>query len=43
MAKLNREESELLAAFEAGVLKSVSTKRSLGQFKIAAKNTAVKE
>ncbi len=33
----------MLGAFEAGTLKSVGTKRSLSQFKIAAKNTAVKD
>jgi predicted DNA binding CopG/RHH family protein len=43
MAKLNREQAELLEAFEAGKLNSVGTMKSLGLLKSAAKNTAVKD
>ena len=43
MAKLNREETELLQAFNDGALKSVGTKKSLALLKSAAKNTAVKD
>jgi predicted DNA binding CopG/RHH family protein len=42
-AKLNRKESAVLEAFEAGVLQPVGSKKSLSLLKMAAKNTEGKE
>ena len=43
MAKIDREETELLAQFEKGQLKSVATKSELARFKAAARATAIKD
>ena len=43
MTKLNREETQLLKAFNAGALVSVQSKKSLGLLKTAAQNTAIKD
>lgn len=42
-AKIDHDDSELLAAFEQGQLKSVATKRELAKFKAAARATALKD
>lgn len=42
-SKIDRDESELLQAFERGQLKSVATKSELAKFKAAARATAVKD
>lgn len=43
MPKTDPYESELLAAFEKGALKSVATKAELSKFKAAARATAIKD
>lgn len=43
MSDLDREELELLGAFEKGKLKSVATKSELARFKTAARVTAIKD
>ena len=43
MPKTDPYESELLAAFERGALKSVATKAELSKLKAAARATAVKD
>ena len=43
MPKIDRYESELLAAYEKGALKSVATKSELSKFKAAARATAIKD
>jgi predicted DNA binding CopG/RHH family protein len=43
MSKLDRYESELLAAYEKGKLKSVATKSELAKLKAAARATAIKD
>lgn len=43
MAKIDREEAELLAQFDKGQLKSVATKSELAKFKAAARATAIKD
>lgn len=42
-SKIDHDESELLAAFEQGQLKSVATKSELANFKAAARATALKD
>lgn len=41
--KIDHDESELLAAFEQGQLKSVATKGELAKYKAAARATALKD
>lgn len=43
MPKTDAYETELLAAFDKGALKSVATKAELAKFKAAARATAVKD
>lgn len=43
MAKIDREETELLAQFDKGQLKSVASKSELAKFKAAARATAIKD
>jgi len=43
MPKTDAYESDLLAAFDKGALKSVATKAELARFKAAARATAVKD
>ena len=43
MPKTDRYESELIAAFEKGSLKSVATKAELSTFRAAARATAIKD
>lgn len=43
MPKTDPYESELLAAFEKGALKSVATKAELSKFNAAARATAIKD
>lgn len=43
MSKIDEYESEVLAAFEKGRLKSVATKAELAKFKAAARSTAIKD
>ena len=43
MAKIDREETELLAQFDKGQLKSVASKTELAKFKAAARATAIKD
>lgn len=43
MPKSDAYESEILAAYEKGALKSVATKAELAKFKSAARATAVKD
>ena len=43
MPKTDRYESELLAAFEKGALKSIATKSELAKFKAVARATAIKD
>lgn len=43
MAKIDREEAELLAQLDKGQLKSVATKNELAKFKAAARATAIKD
>jgi len=43
MPRTDPYESELLAAFEKGALKSVATKAELSKFKAAARATATKD
>lgn len=43
MPKTDRYESELIAAFEKGSLKSVATKAELSRFRAAARATAIKD
>ena len=43
MAKIDREEAELLAQFDKGQLKSVASKTELAKFKAAARATAIKD
>ena len=43
MPKTDAYETELLAAFDKGALKSVATKAELARFKAAARATAVKD
>lgn len=43
MPKIDRYESELVAAFEKGELKSLATKAELSKFKDAARATAIKD
>ncbi|MBL8370147.1 MAG: hypothetical protein JNK28_02045 [Burkholderiaceae bacterium] len=43
MPKTDAYEADLLAAFDAGALKSVATKAELAKFKAAARATAVKD
>ena len=43
MHKTDRYESELLAAYDKGSLKSVATKSELSKFKAAARATAIKD
>jgi predicted DNA binding CopG/RHH family protein len=40
---IDKDESELLLAFERGHLKSVATKRELAKFRAAARATALKD
>ncbi len=40
---IERDEADLLAAFEKGKLKSVATKSELAKFKAAARATALKD
>jgi predicted DNA binding CopG/RHH family protein len=43
MQKTDPYESELIAAFEKGTLKSVATKAELSKFRAAARATAIKD
>lgn len=43
MPKIDAYESEVLAAFDNGQLKSVATKAELAKFKAAARATAIKD
>lgn len=43
MPKTDAYEAELLAAFDKGVLKSITTKAELAKFKAAARATALKD
>ena len=43
MSKLDVHEREVLAAFESGKLKSITTKRELENLKAAARATAIKD
>ena len=43
MSKIDAFEQDVLAAFEAGALKSVATKSELARLKAAARATAVKD
>lgn len=43
MPKTDAYEADLLAAFDAGALKSVATKAELAKFKAAARATAVND
>ncbi len=43
MPKVDAYEQEILAAFDAGKLKSVATKAELQKFRDAARATAVKD
>ena len=43
MPKIDRYETELVAAFERGELKSTATKAELSKFKAAARATAIKD
>ncbi len=43
MHKTDRYETELLAAYDKGALKSVATKSELSRFKAAARATAIKD
>ncbi len=43
MPELDREELELLEAYEKGALRSVATKTQLARFKAAARATAIKD
>ncbi len=43
MPKIDRYESELLAAFDKGALRSVATKAELSKFRAAARATAIKD
>jgi len=43
MSRIDREELEILEAFEKGRLKSVATKSELAKIKAAAKATAIKD
>lgn len=43
MPKTDQYESELLAAFEKGALKSIATKAELSKFKAVARATAIKD
>jgi predicted DNA binding CopG/RHH family protein len=43
MTKIDRYETELLAAFDKGALKSVATKAELSKFRAAARATAIKD
>ena len=43
MPKLDRYESELIAAFNKGAFGSVATKSELSKFKVAARATAIKD
>ncbi len=43
MPKTDAYEADLLAAFDAGALKSVATKAELAKFKAAARATALKD
>ena len=43
MPKTNPYESDLIAAFEKGTLKSVATKAELSKFRAAARATAIKD
>lgn len=43
MAKIDREETELLELLDKGQLKSVASKSELAKFKAAARATAIKD
>ena len=43
MPKTDRYETELIAAYEKGALKSVATRAELSKFKAAARATAIKD
>lgn len=43
MTRIDRYETELLAAFDKGALKSVATKAELSKFRAAARLTAIKD
>ena len=43
MPKIDREEMEILSAFEKGQLKSVATRAELEKFRAAARATAIKD
>ena len=43
MPKIDPYETELLAAYDKGALKSVATKSELSKFKAAARATAIKD
>jgi hypothetical protein len=43
MTKIDRYETELLAAIDKGALKSVATKAELSKFRAAARATAIKD
>lgn len=43
MSKIDKDELEVLSAFEKGQLKSVATKAELAKFKAAARATAIKD
>ena len=43
MAKIDREEADLLSQLDKGQLKSVATKSELARFKAAARATAIKD
>jgi predicted DNA binding CopG/RHH family protein len=43
MPKIDRYESDLLAAYDKGSLESVATKSELSMFKAAARATAIKD
>jgi predicted DNA binding CopG/RHH family protein len=43
MPKTDTDESELLAAYDKGVLKSIATKAELAKFKASARATAIKD
>jgi predicted DNA binding CopG/RHH family protein len=43
MPKTDPDESDLIAAFEIGSLKSVATKAELSKFRAAARATAIKD
>jgi predicted DNA binding CopG/RHH family protein len=43
MPKIDKEELEVLNAFEKGALKSIATKSEIAKYKVAARATAIKD